>query len=84
MTRHRALFSAVGANPEHHCLDWFNPSDGICRTGVNIQCGWSDELESWHVDASFIAGPVGDLIWGLCVENTRQQWMDETGCRTGH
>lgn len=82
LSRHRAAFSASGTDPAKYCEYWFGMADE-CYLISNIQCGWSDEIKTWHVDGSVAAGPGGDIFFEKCIESTRIHWQEDTGCATG-
>jgi hypothetical protein len=50
--------------------------------GQNFQC-WHDEQKGWLLDDSFPLGAGGDTKFWLCLEDTRNLWIRDTGCRTG-
>ncbi|KAF2826597.1 hypothetical protein CC86DRAFT_405865 [Ophiobolus disseminans] len=79
LSRWRTVFSAEGTNPAAFCKYW----EGDFWT--NLQCGWSANIDggTWFVDGSGARGPAGDAWYWFRLKANRDNWIADTGCRTG-
>jgi len=49
----------------------------------NLKCYYNSDLQTWVIDTNFAMGLGGNNNFNACLSQSREKWVEKTGCRTG-
>lgn len=79
--RFRPTQTGATYNMENVLKDWWEPSRGSCSSiaTTNVQI-FEDKRYGWVVDASEVAGPVGENVQACVVKHLMDRWGADSSC----